>query len=45
MATELAEKAAPEWSGERQPMQWRLLAVVISPGMSGNGEDVEYSLD
>ena len=28
-----------------QPMQWRLLAVVISPGMSGNGEDVEYSLD
>ena len=45
MATALAEKAAPEWSGERQPMQWRLLAVVISPGMSGNGEDVEYSLD
>ena len=24
---------------------WRLLAVVISPGMSGNGEDVDYSLD
>ena len=26
-------------------MQWRLLAVVISPGRSRNGEDVEYSLD
>lgn len=23
MATALAEKAAPEWSGESQPMQWR----------------------
>ena len=45
MTTALAEKAAPEWSGESQPVQWRLLAVVISPGMSGIGEDVEYSLD
>jgi hypothetical protein len=55
MATALAEKAATEWSGESQPMQWRLLAVVISPGRSRtvvispgrsrNVEDVEYSLD
>ena len=45
MATALAEKAAPEWSGGSQPVQLRLLAVVISPGKSGNGEDVEYSLD
>jgi hypothetical protein len=45
MATALADKAATEWSGESQPMQWRLLAVVIYPGRSRNGEDVEYSLD
>jgi hypothetical protein len=45
MATALAEKAAPEWSGESQPVQWRLLAVVISRGCPENGEDVEYSLD
>ena len=45
MAAALAEKAAAEWSRKSQPVQWRLLAVVISPGMSGNGEDVEYSLD
>ena len=29
MATALADKAATEWSGESQPMQWRLLAVVF----------------